>query len=231
MSASREVVFIRMSIADGFRIAGGTFIYRQKYTQKDYENGVAKRCPYCYDEVLKQVKNSRCKHCYGTGMADGGYRERGMVRAHLTENTRDTENKFENQGIREVQDMTIKLPYYPHFNSGDVFAEVLSMEGGVPSKLGRMFQINGDVNRKTVQGVVSNNVVDLTMELEDRIVSQEATVKLLLDTDDKYLLSDDFWGVEHGANPDDSDYIPPKNVEEMSHWEMYHTSSWGLPDA
>ena len=230
MSASRETIFLRQSINDGLRIAGGLYICRQKYTQRDYNLGTVERCPHCYDEVLKQVKNSRCKYCYGTGMADGGYRQPMVVRAHLTENTRDYQNKFENAGIREMQDMTIKLPYEPLFNSGDVFAEITAMDDGEPKQLGRMFQITGDVTWKTVQGIVSNNRVDLTMELKDRIVSQEASVKLLFETDDKYLLTDEFWGIGYTYNPDESGYHGPVHIDDTDIITRYHISAWSIGD-
>ena len=228
MVASRETIFIRQSITDALRIAGGLFAYRRKYNQRDINQEAIEHCPYCYDEVLKQVKNSRCKYCYGTGMAGGGYRPLAVVRAHLTVNSRDYENKFENAGIREAQDMTLKLPYEPLFNSGDVFAEILEMEDGIPKRLGRMFQIAGDVTWKTIAGIVSNNRDDLTLDLRDRIVSQEAQVKLLLETDDKYLVSDEFWGLDYSYNPDESGYKGPIEIEDTDVRTRYHSSGWAI---
>ena len=160
-------------------------------------------------------------------MADGGYKSLMVVRAHVTENSRDCQNKMENAGIREQQDMTIKLPFKPLFGSGDVFAEIIEMRDGRPTVLGRMFQINGDVTFKTIQGVVSNNNFDMEMDLNERLVSQEAQVKLLFDTDDKYLLSDEFWGLDSVRNPDTSGYEPMK-LEDMTLADRYHASSWGL---
>lgn len=224
---SRESAFIRHSITDGLRIAGGLYLFRQKYTHRDFVDGNIGHCPYCYDELLKQVKNSRCKYCYGTGMADGGYKPVGVIRAHLTENTRDYQNKMENAGIREQQDMTMKLPFEPQFNSGDVFAEIIEMSDGIPLTIGRIFQINGDVTFKTIQGVVSGNVVDMEMDLNKRLVSQEAQVKLLFETDDKYLLSDDFWGIDSVRNPDTHEY-EPDNIANMTEVDRYHSSAWSV---
>ena len=230
---SREVFFTRMAVIDGFRLAGGLFLCRQKYMLQEYEDGLVEHCPYCWDELLKQSNNTRCPHCFGSGYADGGYKPPMIVRAHVSENSRDYLNKNDQtQGVREQQDMSIKLPFEPLFHSGDVFAEVLEMEYGQPVVLGRMFQIGGEVTYKTVQGIVSNNRIDLTMDLRERIVSQEASVKLLLTTDDKYLTSNAFWGISRNdilRNPDMTDY-EPNELLMMNYVDQRHAGAWKLPE-
>ena len=224
---SRETRFLRDSVIDGFRIAGALYAYRHKYTVREYNQGIVDHCPYCWDDVLRQSNNSRCPYCFGSGFDGGGYGPISVIRAHVGDNTRDYEEKHEVSGIREVQDMTIKLPFAPLFASGDVFAEIIAMENGRPTVLGRMFQISGEVSWKTVHGIVSNNRIDLTADLRNRIVSQEASVKLLLETDEKYLTSDEFWGVSHEHNPRMDEYQLP-DLQEMLFETNRHAGGWTL---
>lgn len=228
--ASRESMMIRRWVTDGLRWAGMLLICRQVYTQVDYDNDLVEHCEYCWDPVLKQISNSRCPHCFGTGYEGGGYKPPFMVRAHLAENSRrDFVN--EKQGFRESEEMTIKLPYLYDFHDGDVFAEVRETDGkGVPTALGRMFQLEGALQQKTVQGIVSNNIEEGYMRLEDSTVAQEATVKLILPTDERYAeMGFHFWGLDAATNPDI--YLEPDvpYVEDLTdRKDRYHESGWVL---
>lgn len=222
---SREVLFMRKSIADNLRWAGSLMLCRQPWTKSDKDSGEAKRCSYCYDEVLKQTKNSRCKHCFGTGF-EGGYRPAFIVRAQLQNNTANHDSG-DNSGLKEEQRSTIKLACDGHiYGSGDLFAEIIEMKDNRPTKIGRVFQLSGDIMRQTVQGLVSADNPDAIMNLTDRMISQQGTVKLLLRTDERVLCSNDFWGVDHEGNPQkDSTVIP---FDDTTYADRYHMSSWGL---
>lgn len=224
-SVSREVLFMRKSIADGLRLAGSLMLCRQPWSKADLDKGLVDRCPYCYDEILKQSKNSRCEHCFGIGL-DGGYKPVFMVRAQLQNNTgnHDVSN---NAGLSEEQRSTMKLACDGHiYSTGDLFAEIVEIEDCKPLKIGRVFQISGDVTRQTIQGVVSTDNPDAIMNLTDRMVAQQATAKLLLGTDERLLRSNEFWGVESRSNPERSASVEP--FEETTFADRFHMSSWGL---
>lgn len=222
---SREARFIRQSVQDGFRLAGSLLLCRQVYDKRDHDYKGVPYCRYCYDPVLKQRSDSRCPHCFGTGFANGGYGERFMVRAHIQENNQFDE-KVETQGLKQEQQVQLKLPVEPIFRNGDVFAEVRVNERGVPYEIGRVFQLDGPVTRKTVQGVVSDVQLDAMQRLEDIMVSQEGQAKILLDTDERYLRSDEFWGVSLVPNPDPyADYEIP-TLDGMDERDRYHAAVW-----
>ena len=51
------------------------------------------------------------------------------------------------------------------------------------TEIGRVFTLDGAVQRQTVQGWVSNVTNDRETRVEDMVVSQSGTLKLLLPTD------------------------------------------------
>lgn len=198
--SSREVLYLRKSIEDAFKWSGCMVMVRQK------EFGESQRCPKCWDEDLKQVTNTRCSECGGTGFVCGGYRPPIVTWASVSENSAEDE-KTEKAGTRTQQNVKVKLLSTPVFRDGDVMAEVVRSVDGRPKKLGRVFYLEGPVDRQTVQGWVSNNTNDRDMRLEDMIVSQSCTAKLALPTDHVY--SESFWGLETSPNLPDSAYEKP----------------------
>lgn len=224
-AVSREVLFVRRSIADALRWSGTVMLCRQPWSKSDFNAGRVGHCPECYDEVLKQQRNMRCRGCYGIGF-EGGYKPAFAVRAHIQNNSAN-HDVGDNAGMREEQNPTIKLACDGHiYGSGDLFAEVLEISGGVPSRIGRVFQISGSINRQTVQGLVSTEKWEAGMDLTDRMVAQQGTVKLLLATDERVLCSDEFWGIGKGDNPLRTADI--RDITEVTDAERNHMSSWGL---
>lgn len=193
---SREVEWVRLGVRDGLRMAGTMVMCRQAYTLADLKNG-AQMCHACYDPVLKQSANQCCPYCYGTGF-EGGYKPPFKTWCALAENS-PTDDNTSKAGIRPAGNMTVKLPVDRIFHDGDVFCEIRRQRGGKVLELGRMFQIEGPLRRQTVQGWVSDTGGDGSRGdvVEDMLVSQEGTVKLILPTDAMY--SPDFWGID--ANP------------------------------
>lgn len=200
MAISHEVDWVRRGVRDGFQWAGTRMICRQVWTVYDYEQGLVSRCPECYDEVLKQVSNTRCESCYGTGFA-GGYKPPMVIWASIAENVSQN-RKHENAGIRPESSHQIRLPTDMDFHDGDVFAEIREAVNGVPTRLGKIYMLNGPVDRKTVQGWVSNNRFDPSRDtvIEEMVVSQAGTVKPLLPTDFIYDNAYSFFDVR-SANP------------------------------
>lgn len=197
---SHEVNWVRRGVRDGFRWAGTKMICRQVWTIYDYEQELVNRCPDCYDDVLKQVSNTRCPSCYGTGF-EGGYKPPIIIWASIAENVNQN-RKHENAGVRPESSPQIRLPTDMNFHDGDVFAEIREMTCDCPTKLGRVFMLNGPVDRKTVQGWVSNNNRDgaRVTAIEQMVVSQAGTVKELLPTDLIYDSIEEFFGVD-SADP------------------------------
>lgn len=192
---SREVEFVRRSVLDGFKWAGTKLICRRAVHYKDFADGLAEHCPDCWDEVLHQSSNSRCPTCHGTGYLDG-YGEPFMTWGSILENAQVDEDKGETAGLRTEKNMELRLPSEPIFSNGDVFAEVRRTDGdGVPTELGRIMKLDGPVRMQTVQGWVCNVVERRETRVEDIIVSQQGTVKLLLPSDDLYDTADDFFGL------------------------------------
>lgn len=180
---SHEAAWIRRGVRDGFRWAGTKVLVRQAYTISDFKLGVVNRCPTCFDEVVKQVSNTRCPDCWGTGF-EGGYRPPFVTWCSILENVPQDE-RHQNDGIDFAGDTTIKLPVDRVFRDGDIIAEVRRMENDWPVELGRVFRLDGPVRQQTVQGWVSNDNVNAERRtrLEDILVSQEGPAKLLLPTD------------------------------------------------
>ena len=190
---SREVLFVRRSVMDGMRWAGTKMVCRMSWGEQDFENGTIGHCPYCWDEVLKQVTNTRCPHCHGTGYEDG-YAEPFPLWCSILENS-PVDEKHEKAGYRDEQNVKLVLPCEPIFKDGDIFAEVRK-ENGRPLEIGRIFMLDGPVERQTVQGWVSDDHCDnrRRSRVEDIIVSQRGTAKVLLPTDSLYSETIDFWG-------------------------------------
>lgn len=224
-NVSREVLFMRKSIADNLRWAGSLMLCRQPWTKKDFDEDKVGKCSYCYDEVLKQSKTTRCKHCFGTGF-EGGYKPAFIVRAQLQNNT-SNHDVSNNAGLSEEQRSTLRLACDGHiYGSGDLFAEIVEMKDNRPTKVGRVFQVSGDIVRQTIQGLVSTDNPDAIMNLTDRMVAQQATARLLLGTDERVLCSDEFWGVDKEDNPVKDTTVKP--LDDTTYAERYHMSSWGL---
>lgn len=179
---SREVLYIRRSVEDAMRWSGTKLVVRRAWTLQDLEEGRVKRCPRCWDPMLEQSRDSRCPFCYGTGM-DGGYRPMEVTWGSIMENAPKSEGKREQAGVREYQDMTVKLPCEPIFHNGDVFAEVRRETDGRVTEIGRVFMLDAPVQRQTVQGWVSNVTNDRETRVEDMVVSQSGTLRELLPTD------------------------------------------------
>ena len=216
---SRETKFIRRSVLDGFVWAGTKLLYRRAWHAYDYNNGDVAHCPYCFDDVLKQTVDSRCPFCYGTGYQDG-YGPVGITWGSVLENS-PSDEKSETQGERIEQNMQLKLAAEPIFRNGDIFAEIRRMVGGKPTEIGRMFILDGPIRWQTVQGWIENVTVDRENRVEDLIVSQEGTVKLLLSGDIRYDLSDEFWGFKEKAQP----YIKERESHPITPPEpMYNNS-------
>lgn len=196
---SREVEWVRMGVRDGLRMAGTMAVCRQCYTAADLSTGLATMCSRCYDPVLKQCGNTCCTGCYGTGF-EGGYKPPFKVWCSIMENS-PQDDAVDKAGIRPDGPMTVKLPVDRIFHDGDVFAEIRLQRGGEVLELGRTFILDGPVRRQTVQGWVSDTGGDGSRStvVEDILVSQEGTAKLVLPTDPIYTAGPDFWGVE--TNP------------------------------
>ena len=202
---SREVDWVRRSVNDGFRWAGTKIICRMQYCFRDFALGHAVRCSHCYDEVLQQSNNSRCPYCYGTGY-EGGYGDAFITWCSLSENV-PQDDKFENAGVRPTGDMEVRLPVNKLFHNGDTFAEIREENDSGIVKLGRLFMLDGPVQQKTVQGWVSDDNKDAERAtiLENTMVEQRGTVKLLLPSDLIYQNSASFWGVASAPYVDDGE--------------------------
>lgn len=204
---SRETFFSRMSVRDGMKWGGTLLACRRSYHQQDIESGRVAHCPKCWDEVLKQVRNSRCPECFGTGY-EGGYMPVETIWGLILENEQQ-DDLTETAGLAQSQNMTVKLPCEPIFRDGDMFAEVRRSIGGRILELGRIMRIDGPVKRTTIQGWTSNNTNDRETVVEDMVVSQEATAKLMLPSDVSYAMSEKFWGLEADPYIEDGHVCAP----------------------
>lgn len=190
---SREVLFTRRSVIDGMRWAGTKMVCRMSWGEGDFRKGDIQHCPHCWDEVLKQVTNTRCPYCHGTGYSDA-YSDPFPLWCSIQENS-PVDEKHEKAGHRDEQSVKLVLPCEPIFKDGDIFAEV-RRENGRPIELGRIFMLDGPVERQTIQGWVSDDYVDehRRSRVEDIIVAQRGTAKVLLPSDSLYSEGVGFWG-------------------------------------
>lgn len=190
---SREVLFTRRSVMDGMRWAGTKMVCRMSWSESEQENGLVEHCPYCWDEVLKQVSNTRCPHCQGTGYKRA-YAEPFIVWCSIHENSPQDE-KHEKGGHRDEQNVRLVLPSEPIFKDGDIFAEIRRECDGHVTEIGRIFMLDGPVERQTIQGWVSDDGHDgfRRSRVEDIIISQRGTAKLLLPSDSIYEAEAEFW--------------------------------------
>lgn len=187
---SREVLFMRRSVMDGMRWAGTKMVCRQSFPLG------SEHCPYCWDDILKQVKNTRCPHCNGTGYLEG-YGEPFVLWCSILENS-PVDEKVEKPGIRDEQTARLVLPCEPIFKDGDIFAEIREESDGTVVEVGRVFKLDGPVERQTVQGWVSDDHADGERRsvVEDIIIAQRGTAKLMLPTDSIYSAGAAFWNAE-----------------------------------
>ena len=190
---SREVLFTRRSVMDGMRWAGTKMVCRMSWSQAEHDDGLIEHCPHCWDELLKQVTNTRCRYCHGTGYRHA-YAEPFVVWCSIHENSPEDE-KHEKGGLRDEQNVRLVLPCEPIFKDGDIFAEIRREEKGHVKEIGRIFMLDGPVERQTIQGWVSNDCIDGSRRsrVEDIIISQRGTAKLLLPSDSIYESGADFW--------------------------------------
>ena len=197
---SREMRLIRLGVIDGLKWAGMRVVCRQQWRAYDFDAGLVRHCPTCWDDVLKQPSDSCCPDCYGTGF-EGGYQGPFLTWARVDEGTQQGENHgSRNNGLRLSDNKTIVLPADRAYHDGDVFAEVRYMEGDKVTRLGRMFQLDGGVKLATVMGAVSDNRGDdRVSRVEDMVTSQYATIKLLLPTDARVVDAERFWGIRGGV--------------------------------
>ena len=208
---SHEVEWVRRGVRDGLRWAGTEMLCCQRWTLWDFNQGRVERCPDCYDEVLKQVSNTRCPSCYGTGFK-GGYSSPFRTWASISENqAQASDEKHELQGVRQPGKLAIKLPVDHIFHEGDLFAEIRAQSGGKPTELGRIWRIMSAVSHQTTQGWVSDDNDDdsRTTILEDIMTSQSGFVGLLLPTDLVYQSVEKLFGV-----PVAQPYVNPSSNQE-----------------
>lgn len=190
---SREVLFTRRSVLDGMRWAGTKMVCRMSWSEGEFRDGGIRHCPHCWDPILKQVSNTRCRYCHGTGY-EAAYAEPFPLWCSIQENS-PSDEKHEKGGYRDEQNVRLVLPCEPIFKDGDIFAEVRA-EDGRPTEIGRIFMLDGPVERQTIQGWVSNDNLDETRRsrVEDIIISQRGTAKVLLPSDSIYDEGIEFWG-------------------------------------
>lgn len=208
---SHEVEWIRRGVRDGLRWAGTEMLCCQAWTLWDFEQGRVKRCPVCYDEVLKQVSNTRCPACHGIGF-EGGYSAPFRTWASIGESqAQAADEKRELQGVRQPGKLSIKLPVDHIFHEGDLFAEIRSQVGGKPTELGRIWRITSPVSQQTAQGWVDGDNDDASRAtvIEDIMTSQSGSVGLLLPTD---VIYQDVWKLFGVAVA--SPYVPVKDAQE-----------------
>lgn len=218
---SREILYTRKAVQDAMRLCGSTWLVRRVWTLQDYKDGIVKRCPECWDEVNHQSKKpSNCLSCYGTTF-EGGYRDVEIRRLIVLENT-NADIEYSKDGVSQKFDVTIKAACEPIYHDGDVIAEVLDMTGDKVAMMGRIFQLDGPVQCKTLQGVTSSNNVEMTTNFQRMIVSQQGQGKLLLPTDKRY--TKDFWGVDFDLteSPDhvcDPQYLMNSDNQKGNKWQ------------
>ena len=179
---------------DGMRWAGTKMLCRMSWSQSEHDDGMVRHCPHCWDPVLKQVINTRCPFCHGTGY-DDAYAEPFVVWCSILENS-PVDEKHEKGGLRDEQTVRLVLPSEPIFKDGDIFAEIRCEHCGRVSEIGRVFMLDGPVERQTIQGWVSNDCTDgsRSSRVEDIIIAQRGQAKLLLPSDTVYQAGPDFWG-------------------------------------
>lgn len=218
---SRETLYTRKSVMDAMRLCGSTFMVRRIWTIQDYKDGLVEHCSACWDEVSHQSKRpSNCPNCFGTTF-EGGYRPVELKRVVVLENTSD-DIVVSKDGVSQKFDVTIKAACEPIYHDGDVFAEVLDMVGDKVTLIGRIFQLEGGVQCKTLQGVTSSNNVEMTTNFQRMIISQQGQGKLLFPTDKRY--SKEFWGVdfdltESRDNVCDHQYLMNSDNQNGNKWQ------------
>jgi hypothetical protein len=65
-STPQEIKRQRRQTGDMLRRYGQPIVHRHMYTLDDVDNGIAKRCPACFDDAYSQVRND-CPVCHSVG--------------------------------------------------------------------------------------------------------------------------------------------------------------------
>lgn len=65
-STPQEIKRHRRQVGDMLRRYGQPVVHRHMYTLDDVDNGIAKKCPACFDDAYSQVRND-CPVCHSVG--------------------------------------------------------------------------------------------------------------------------------------------------------------------
>lgn len=129
-------------------------------------------CPDCFDHVLKRVKVSNCKTCYGTGKLGGFYKPSPLWMDFNPENEILAIAEF---GEKQVGQTDGELTNYPLLDPGDLVLQVL------PNKLYRVESIFRAEKRQVVlRQLVRLNEVNRS-DIEYRIPVDEEMQRKLVD--------------------------------------------------
>jgi hypothetical protein len=114
----QDIRKLRQKILDYFTTLGQPVIFKHKWTVDDVTAGKAQFCPYCFNKVFKQPKQTD-PYCFGTGFL-GGFDAGVIVFVTLGDVARNTFTLTE-QGIL-VQDShpTCSAPWQPNFSDEDM---------------------------------------------------------------------------------------------------------------
>jgi len=119
-STPQEIKRHRRQVGDSLRRYGQPVIHRRMYTLDDFDNGIAKKCPACFDDAYSQVRND-CPVCHSVGFVS-------------TENSAD--QYIDSNGDYTYERTSVIAPMYGGFASPSL---TLVMQPDVPIDL---FRIN-----------------------------------------------------------------------------------------
>lgn len=89
------------------------FIYKKKKE--------GKRCPECWDPVMKKVTKSTCGTCKGTGFVDGYYK---LIEAWMGFNVNIKAAQIADWGVKQIDQTDIEFTDYPELSIGDVILDL-----------------------------------------------------------------------------------------------------------
>lgn len=113
------------------------------------DEGVAPRCPNCYDDVYKDSDTSQCPVCFGTTF-QGGVKQ--MSRAWAIPGDADNTQEFKPRGAWESDTRSVQVERYPDLFEHDYLIRVFDWgPNWVPRTLGPRYRFSGAVHEVSLR--------------------------------------------------------------------------------
>jgi hypothetical protein len=117
-STPQDIKDMRRSTFEYQRMYGMPVIHKHRWNLRDMKKGLAKRCPYHYDDTYEQDR-ARCPYCFGTGFL-GGYADGQIVWVTFSDATEDRIRVGAGGILMFEREPQLTAPWIPDIGTGDL---------------------------------------------------------------------------------------------------------------